>query len=167
MKIKVKSSGNLQKELKMYNNFSTGPHKFVMEKWISCAPFEKLLNMEIVEAKNGRAILKMPFYIQYAQGAGLMHGGALTALADTAVVMAIKSILDKGTHFATIEMHGKFLKPVIKGIITAKAEIYKKDGRILKGKADVLNDEGIKVFEFNSIFKIAKDAKIKNITFKE
>ena len=149
------------------SNNLTGPHKFIMEKWISCAPFEKLLNMEIIEAKEGKAVLKMPFYIQFAQGAGLMHGGALTTLADTAVVMAIKSILDKGTHFATIEMKGKFLKPVIKGFITAKAEIYEKDGRILKGRADIFNDEGVKVFEFNSIFKIAKDAKIKNIIFKE
>ncbi len=146
---------------------SLGPHSFVMKKWISCAPFEKLLNMEIIEAENGKATLKMPFYIQYAQGAGLMHGGALVALADTAVVMAIKSILEKGTHFATIEMNAKFLKPVIKGYVTANAEIYEKDGRILKGKADLYNDEGEKVFEFYSIFKIAKDAKIKNIKFRD
>ncbi len=146
---------------------SLGPHSFEMEKWISCAPFEKLLNMEIKEAKNGKATLTMPFFIQYAQGAGLMHGGALIALADTAVVMAIKSILDKGTHFATIEMNARFLKPVKKGYVTAKAEIFEKDGRILKGKAEVFNDDNEKVLEFNSIFKIAKDAKIKNIIFKE
>ncbi len=146
---------------------SLGPHSFEMEKWISCAPFEKLLNMDIKEAKNGKATLTMPFFIQYAQGAGLMHGGALIALADTAVVMAIKSILDKGTHFATIEMNARFLKPVKKGYVTAKAEIFEKDGRILKGKAEVFNDDNEKVLEFNSIFKIAKDAKIKNIIFKE
>ncbi len=146
---------------------SLGPHSFEMEKWISCAPFEKLLNMEIKKAKNGKATLTMPFFIQYAQGAGLMHGGALIALADTAVVMAIKSILDKGTHFATIEMNARFLKPVKKGYVTAKAEIFEKDGRILKGKAEVFNDDNEKVLEFNSIFKIAKDAKIKNIIFKE
>ncbi len=146
---------------------SLGPHTFEMEKWISCAPFEKLLNMDIIKAENGKAILTMPFYIQYAQGAGLMHGGALIALADTAVVMAIKSILNKGTHFATIEMNARFLKPVKKGIVTAKAEIFERDGRILKGRADVFNDENEKVLEFNSIFKIARDAKIKNIVFKE
>ena len=144
---------------------SLGPHSFEMEKWISCAPFEKLLNMEIIEAENGKATLKMPFYIQYAQGAGLMHGGALVALADTAVVMAIKSILEKGTHFATIEMNAKFLKPVTKGVVIAIAEIYKKEDRILKGKAEVFNDKNIKVFEFFSVFKIAKDAKIRNVEF--
>jgi acyl-CoA thioesterase len=72
---------------------STGPHRFHMEGWISCAPFERLLRMQIVEAKNGRATLTMPFLLDFAQGAGLMHGGALVSLADTAVVMAIKSLL--------------------------------------------------------------------------
>ena len=32
---------------------STGPHKFHMEGWISCAPFEQLLHMDIVEASKG------------------------------------------------------------------------------------------------------------------
>jgi hypothetical protein len=32
-----------------------------MDGWISCAPFERLLNMEIVEASDGQAILRMPF----------------------------------------------------------------------------------------------------------
>ncbi len=72
---------------------STGPHRVRLEQWISCAPFERLLNMEIVEAKDGHAVLTMPFFYDLAQGAGLMHGGALVSLADTAVVMAIKSLL--------------------------------------------------------------------------
>ena len=82
----------------------TGPHKFEMESWISCAPFERLLNMKIVEASAGRATLTMPFFVDFAQGGGLMHGGALVSLADTAVVMAIKSIIDPQTHFATVSL---------------------------------------------------------------
>ncbi|MBU0768652.1 MAG: hypothetical protein KJ687_06150, partial [Proteobacteria bacterium] len=57
----------------------TGPHKFEMEAWISCAPFERLLNMKIVEASDGQATLTMPFFIDFAQGGGLMHGGALVS----------------------------------------------------------------------------------------
>ena len=83
---------------------ATGPHRFKMDRWISCAPFEKLLHMNIIEAADGRAILQMPFHIEFAQGAGLMHGGALVGLADTAVVMAIKSIVPPRTHFATVAM---------------------------------------------------------------
>ncbi len=146
---------------------STGPHQFTMKSWISCAPFERLLNIQIVEASDGQAVLTMPFRIDYAQGAGLMHGGALVSLADTAVVMAIKSLVPPQSHFATISLETKFLLPVKKGMITAKAKVVHKKGQILKGQATVYDDEQKAVMEFSSIFKVARDARIRGITFED
>ncbi len=139
---------------------ATGPHRFEMNQWISCAPFERLLNMTIVEACDGRATLTMPFLIDYAQGAGLMHGGALVSLADTAVVMAIKSIITPMSHLATTELESRFLLPVTKGDVTAKAEVVSREGRRLKGKATLYDEEGRAVMEFCSTFKVSKDAQI-------
>lgn len=144
---------------------STGPHQFQMEGWITCAPFERLLKMEIMEAAEGRAVLRMPFLIDLAQGAGLMHGGALVSLADTAVVMAIKSLVTPQTHFATISMESKFLYPVKQGMVTARAHVAGREGRILRGEATVYNEDGKAVLAFASVFKIARDAVIRHITF--
>ncbi len=144
----------------------TGPHQFEMTEWISCAPFERLLNVTIVEALDGRARLTMPFFIDYAQGAGLLHGGALVSLADTAVVMAIKSVIAPLSHFATIELECRFLLPVKKGIVTAEAEVVSREGRQLKGKAILSDEEGRAVLEFYSTFKIAKDTQIRAVSFK-
>jgi uncharacterized protein (TIGR00369 family) len=138
----------------------TGPHTIRLRSWISCAPFERLLGMEIVEAIDGRAVLRMPFLIDYAQGGGLMHGGALVSLADTAVAMAIKSVVAPQSHFATIAMDTKFLLPVKKGMVTAKAEVHGGEGRLLEGEATVYDEEGRSVMEFRSTFKIARDTKI-------
>jgi uncharacterized protein (TIGR00369 family) len=145
---------------------STGPHQFELERWISCAPFERLLHMNIVEALDGRATLTMPFLLDFAQGGGLMHGGALVTLADTAVVMAIKSILDEGTHFATISMETKFLYPVKQGIVTARARVAHREGRSIEGRAILYNEEERSVLEFISHFKIARDKNIRGITIK-
>lgn len=146
---------------------ATGPHHFQMQAWISCAPFERLLGMEIVEAVDGRAVLRMPFLIDYAQGAGLMHGGALVSLADTAVVMAIKSIIAPQSHFATISLDTKFLLPVKKGVVTAKATVNHDGGRLLNGEATVYDEEGRAVMVFRSTFKIARDTKIDGVIFGE
>ena len=146
---------------------STGPHQFTMEGWINCAPFERLLHMEIVEAADGRATLTMPFFVELAQGAGLMHGGALVSLADTAVVMAIKSLLSPQTHFATVSLESTFLYPVKQGMVTAKAQILNKDGRMIQGQATVYNDEERPVLEFASTFKVAKDSIIRGIAFQD
>lgn len=143
----------------------TGPHKFNMDAWISCAPFERLLNMKIVEASDGMATLTMPFFIDLAQGGGLMHGGALVSLADTAVVMAIKSLVPPQTHFATISIESKFLYPVKQGIVTARARVVDRKAEMLQGQATVYDEAQRPVMEFSSVFKIAKDARIKGISY--
>ena len=136
----------------------TGPHRFELKEWISCAPFERLLNITIEEASQGRAVLSMPFFFDLAQGAGLMHGGALVSLADTAVVMAIKSVIPEWSHFATITLEARYLAPVRKGTVTAKARVVSREGRTLKGEAIVSDESGKAVMEFLSVFKIARDS---------
>jgi acyl-CoA thioesterase len=144
----------------------TGPHRITMDGWISCAPFERLLHMNIVEASEGRAVLTMPFLADFAQGGGLMHGGALVSLADTAVVMAIKSIIAPQSHFATTFLTTKFLSPVRQGVVTAKANVLSMKGRIIEGEATVFDDAETQVLAFSSTFKIAKTSKIGNVVFK-
>jgi uncharacterized protein (TIGR00369 family) len=142
---------------------STGPHRFTMKSWIGCAPFEQLLHMKIMDAAGGKATLTMPFFVEFAQGAGLMHGGALTSLADTAVVMAIKSVVPPKTHFATICLESQFLRPVTEGIVTAKARVVRQDERTLEGEATIYDASKRPVVRFFSTFKMAKKRGTKEI----
>jgi len=144
---------------------NTGPHKFEMEEWISCAPFERLLNMKIIQAGEGQAVLTMPFIVELSQGSGLMHGGALVGLADTAMVMAIKSLVEPLTHFATISLQSRFLHPVKKGIVTARAQVKRHDGRKFTGKVSLFDEDEREVMQATSMFKVAAQAKIRGITF--
>jgi acyl-CoA thioesterase len=132
------------------------PLPFELPAWIACAPFEEYLGMRIDEAAGGRAILTMPFKVKLAQGKGLMHGGAVTALADTAVAMAIKSILPEETHFATVEMSLKFHAPVKGGAVKAVAHVAEQEGRTIRGEAEVFDEHGVKVASFVSVFKMKR-----------
>lgn len=135
----------------------TGPHRIELEKWIDRAPFERLLGMEIKAAAEGRAVLTMPFVRPLAQGKGLLHGGALVSLADTAVVMAIKSLLPENSHFATISLETNFIKPVRQGIVTARARVERREERTLWGRATVYDESEAEVLAFTSVFKVARD----------
>ena len=143
---------------------NTGPHHIKMDNWLSCAPFESLLQMEIESAADGHAVLSMPFFQQFSQGAGLLHGGALTSLADTAVAIACKSLLAPGTHFATLSLESTFLVPVQEGIVTAHAVVTKNetDRRTLHGQATVKDQNGKEVMRFTSLFRIARRQKKEN-----
>jgi len=133
-----------------------GALPFELPDWIACAPFEEFLGMRIEEARDGRALLTMPFRVKLAQGKGLMHGGAVTALADTAVAMAIKSLLPEDTHFATVALDLKFHAPVRGGTVRAEARVTERDERNIKGEAEVFDDNGVKVATFTSHFKVKR-----------
>ncbi len=137
----------------------TGPHQVTLEKWISCAPFEKLLGLDIVWAKYGRAYLTMPFVHELAQGQGMAHGGALVTLADTAVAMAIKSILPPDSRFGTISLNAEFLGPVTQGVLSARAEVTPLENRQVQGQALVSDEEGRQVMRFSAMFKLGREVK--------
>ena len=135
---------------------STGPHRVQLDQWISLAPFEQFLNMTIHEAADGNAVLSMPFLFHLAQGGGLMHGGALVSLADTALVMAIKSLVPADTPFVTASFEAKYIRPFVRGTAKAKARVHHQEGRSFLGIAVVFDDEGRLVMEFSSQFKIQR-----------
>jgi len=134
------------------------PLPFELEQWVSLAPFEKTLGMSIESFGDGHAVLTMPFTVKLAQGKGLLHGGALTSLADTAAAMAIKTLLPEDTHFATVQMTTRFIAPVTGGIVTARASAVMdpEKERTYRGEVKVMDDDGIVVAQFNSEFRLAK-----------
>ncbi len=132
------------------------PLPFELPGWIACAPFEEYLGMRIEEAAEGRAVLTMPFKVKLAQGKGLMHGGAVTALADTAVAMAIKSLLPENTNFVTTELALKFHAPIFGGSVRAVAVATREDERTLKGVAEVYDGNGVKAETFTSVFRVKR-----------
>ena len=145
----------------------TGPHTITARPWIDPAHFGRLLHIKIVASRDGTAVLKMPFLIDFAQGSGLMHGGALVSLADTAVVMAIKSLVPPGTHFATTSIETKFLIPVKSGVVTARARVTAKRQNRFYGRATLFNQDKRPVMEFRATFRMAKDGPTEKSSAKE
>jgi uncharacterized protein (TIGR00369 family) len=137
------------------------PLPFQLEQWVSLAPFEKTLGMAIQSFGDGQAILTMPFTVKLAQGKGLLHGGAITSLADTAAAMAIKTLLPENTHFATVQMTTRFLAPVTGGTVTARARALPDKNRegSYQGLVEVKDDSGDVVAQFESEFRVSKREK--------
>jgi uncharacterized protein (TIGR00369 family) len=130
--------------------------QFELEGWIDTAPFEDLVGLKIQAAAGGKAVLTLPFRVKLAMGGGFMHGGAMTTLADTAVAMAIKSLLPSGTIFATTELTTRFLAPVKQGLVTATAVVRGPERRSFYGEATITDESGIEVALFSSVFRVAR-----------
>jgi acyl-CoA thioesterase len=133
--------------------------QFELEGWIDSSPFEMLLGLRIEEADNGRAHLTLPFTLKLANGGGVMHGGAMTTLADTAVAMAIKSLLPPGTAFATTELAMKFIAPVLEGQVQAHARVRATGEHTFSGECELLGENGETYARMTTIFKVVRPKK--------
>lgn len=130
--------------------------QFHLDGWIATAPFEDHVGLTIESAAAGEARLSMPFRLCLANGGGVMHGGALVTLADTAVAMAIKSVLPKGTFFATTDLKTRFLAPMQAGTVTAVARVRGPEGRTFHGEAELVDESGTVIAQFHTVFRVAR-----------
>lgn len=130
--------------------------QFELDDWVDCAPFESLLGLHIEKAEEGEAHLTLPYTVKLANGGGVMHGGALATLADTAVAMAIKSLLPSGTAFATTELSMEFVAPVLAGRVSAHARVRGPDGRVFQGECELRGEQDQLYARFRSVFKVVR-----------
>jgi uncharacterized protein (TIGR00369 family) len=74
---------------------------------------------------------------RHKQVHGVVHGGVVAALADTAGGLASYMAYPRGTRVATIEMKINFLEAVEGGDITAEAVVVRKGRHIAVTDCDV------------------------------
>ena len=86
----------------------------------------RLFGFELEAAEAGRAVLRMRVASKHKQVHGVVHGGILAAMADTAGGLATYMVVPRGTRVATVEMKINFLEPVEQGTIVAEARVLRK-----------------------------------------
>jgi len=77
------------------------------------------------EVGPGRVVVGMRVSKRHLQVHGVVHGGILAALADTAGGMAVYLRLPPGSRVATVEMKINYLEAVARGEVVAEAEIVR------------------------------------------
>jgi acyl-CoA thioesterase len=82
-----------------------------------------LLGMKIIsaEAGTGRVGITVDERLMHPQQ--IVHGGVIFTLADTAMSMALLSLLPQGTRFGTVEAKINFLLPVRAGELLAEGTV--------------------------------------------
>jgi len=104
--------------------------------------FPLLLGIEIDLLEPGRAILGVEVREDLLQLQGVMHGGAMATLIDTAVAMAIVSVSEPNDRFTTVELKINYLAPVREGRVTADARIIRDGRRIVVADCDAFDSSG-------------------------
>jgi acyl-CoA thioesterase len=105
--------------------------------------FWQLLDIKVRSNSPGRAELVMPVSDKHTQLAGVVHGGAIASLIDSAVAAAIGELDVPKIGMSTIEMKVNYLAPVLPGDeLVADAKIIQTGRKIVVGTIEVFNKKG-------------------------
>jgi uncharacterized protein (TIGR00369 family) len=103
-------------------------------------PFAHLLQLELGEMKRGEATLHLKVRDDLRQNNGVVHGGVIASLVDTAAAFAILTLLERDQTSTTVDLTIHYLRPLLSGQSTAQARVVRAGRRIMVITVDVLDE---------------------------
>jgi uncharacterized protein (TIGR00369 family) len=106
-------------------------------------PFAALIGVELLAARPELVRARMAWSDERCTAGGVMHGGAIMALADTCGgVCAFLNLPDGAQGTATIESKTNFLRAVREGAITATTRPLHAGRTLIVIETEIAGDDG-------------------------
>jgi uncharacterized protein (TIGR00369 family) len=103
-------------------------------------PFLKLLGIEVESVGQGTATLVVHVREELMRNDGIVHGGVMASLIDSAFAFAIIPILDEGERTVTVDMTIHYLRPVSNGAAKAVARVVRAGRRVITVSAELFDE---------------------------
>jgi len=106
-------------------------------------PLRTFLDFTIDDGIDGEAVAALDVSDRHLNPNGVVHGGVVFTLVDTAMGRATMSVLDEGRICASIEVAVRYLRPITGGRLVATASVLRAGRRIvhLEGRVTVDGDD--------------------------
>ena len=113
-----------------------------IHKALETVPFAKLLGIELEDVASGTATLAFDIRHDLKQNNGVVHGGAIASLIDTATAFAIISLLPPEEQATTADLTISYLRPLKNGRAHATARVIRAGRRLIVVSAELVDDAG-------------------------
>ena len=135
----------------------TDENKARMTKVIEMTPYMVHLGMELVDASDSYAKLKLRYQDQNSTAAKALHGGAIASLIDTTGAMAAWTTAEVATpkYFgSTVGVTVNYLSAVIGQDCFAEGRVLKRGKEVIYAEVKVTNEDGKLCAQGTVIYRI-------------
>jgi uncharacterized protein (TIGR00369 family) len=104
----------------------------------------ELMGFRLVEVEPGRAVIALKPGKQHLNGLGIVHGGLAATLLDSALGVAINSMLPAGRVFTTLEMKVNYVRPILSqtGEVRCEASVIHVGSRVATAEGRLVGANG-------------------------
>ena len=106
-------------------------------------PYARLIGLELGEVSPGDLSMYLDVREEIKQYQGVVHGGAVASLIDTAAAFAVITRLDLNEHASTTDLTIHYLRPATTGRLKARARVVRAGKRLLVLTVEVTTEEQI------------------------
>ncbi|HEX4210462.1 MAG TPA: PaaI family thioesterase [Candidatus Binataceae bacterium] len=108
-------------------------------------PFSKETGIWLVSIELGRVVFEAMPSARYYNPMGIVHGGWIATLLDSAMACAVHSSLAPGHSFVTLEMKTVFVKAVLEqtGKLRCEGTLLHAGGRVASSEGRIYDGKGI------------------------
>lgn len=115
-------------------------------------PANAAIGASLTFIEPGRARIDYEFSADHTNPPGVLHGGILTLLADSAMGMAFMATLGPGENGTNTGLHMEFLRPTSGGRLTAKGHTVQAGRTMSLMEATIQDEKGRLVAKGSSRF---------------
>jgi acyl-CoA thioesterase len=94
-------------------------------------PYVGLLGLRFVSAERGAATFALEMREELTRMGGILHGGALVSLMDTAAAFAVHTLLEPEGRTVTVDLTVHFLRPATAGRVESRATVLRQGHRVV------------------------------------
>ena len=106
------------------------------------SPFHTWAGMDVVEASAGEVTVAMDVLEGHVNLQGLVHGGMLAILADTACGLSIRTAMEPGRLHVTTDLDIHYLAPAKPGRLLGRGKAVKVGRTLAFAEASIENGAG-------------------------
>jgi uncharacterized protein (TIGR00369 family) len=103
-------------------------------------PFLKLLGIEVESIGAGTATLLLPAREELSRNDGIIHGGAVASVIDSAFAFAITPLLAENERTVTVDLTIHYLRPLGGGVARASARVVRAGRRVITVSAELFDE---------------------------
>lgn len=117
-------------------------------------PYDGFMGFRLRSWSPDGAVVEADVDGRLANPTGVLHGGVLMGLADSAMGLTVTGLLGEGKAGTNTDLQVRFLRPTKSGRLTATASVVRKGRRTMVLECEVRDAEGRLVAKASSTFLV-------------